>query len=173
MKYNRLGRTGLLVSELCMGAMTFGGKESAIWGAIGKLEQDEVTSIIDRAIEAGINFFDTANVYSEGNSEQLLGKALGKRRKDVVLATKVLGVVGTGPNDRGLSRGHIMRSVEDSLRRLGTDYIDLYQIHWSDKTTPIDETMEAILRLQEQGKIREAGVCNYNLSLCYCYVGCF
>ncbi len=159
MKYNLLGQTGLLVSELCMGTMTFGGRES-MWGAIGKLEQEEANGIIDRALEAGINFFDTANVYSEGASEEILGKALGTRRKEVIVATKVLGVAGKGPNDRGLSRGHIMHSVEASLTRLGTDYIDLYQIHGFDPLTPLEETLRTLDDLVRTGKVRYIGCSN-------------
>src|SRR6185295_992669 len=128
MKYRQLADTGVFVSELCLGAMTFGGV-GQIWEAIGGLAQTDVDALVHRAIDAGVNFIDTANVYSAGESETMLGKALGSRRSDVVLATKVRGRMGKGPNDVGLSRLHIMQAVEDSLRRLGTDYIDLYQIH--------------------------------------------
>lgn len=158
MKYNQLGRTGLLVSELCFGTMTFGGK--GFWKAIGQLPQDAADDLVARVLDAGINFIDTANVYSEGESEKILGKALGKRRKDVVLATKVLGPMGPGPNDTGLSRKHIMQSIEESLTRLNTDYIDLYQIHGFDPRTPLEETLRALDDLVRSGKVRYIGCSN-------------
>jgi aryl-alcohol dehydrogenase-like predicted oxidoreductase len=158
MKYNQLGRTGLLVSELCFGTMTFGGK--GFWKAIGKLPQDAADDLVARVLDAGINFIDTANVYSEGESEKILGKSLGKRRKDVVLATKVLGPMGPGPNDTGLSRKHIMQSVEESLTRLDTDYIDLYQIHGFDPLTPLEETLRGLDDLVRSGKVRYIGCSN-------------
>src|SRR5689334_3451553 len=127
MKYKQLGRTGLFVSEICLGTMTFGGSEDAgMWRAIGALKQDEVDGIVGRALESGVNFIDTADVYSFGESERLLGQALknlGTRRRDVVIATKVYGEMGPKPNDRGASRGHIMDSVQMSLERLQTDHI--------------------------------------------------
>ena len=141
MKYKQLGRSGLFVSEICLGTMTFGGSESAgMWKMIGALEQGDVNAIVGRAIDAGVNFFDTADVYSFGESEKLFGQALknlGTKRKDVVIATKVFGSMGPGPNDRGASRGHIMDSVRGSLDRLQTDHIDLYQIHWPDRNVPL------------------------------------
>ncbi|MDF1526325.1 MAG: aldo/keto reductase [bacterium] len=158
MKYKQLGRTGLLVSELCFGTMTFGGK--GFWKAIGQLPQAAANDLIDRVLEAGVNFIDTANVYSEGESEKILGKALGKRRKDVVLATKVFSRMGPGPNETGLSRAHIMQAVEDSLTRLGTDYIDLYQIHGFDALTPMEETLRALDDLVHSGKVRYIGCSN-------------
>ncbi|MBN1208477.1 MAG: aldo/keto reductase [Myxococcaceae bacterium] len=158
MNYRMLGRTGLYVSELCFGAMTFGGE--GFWKVIGTQGQTEADTLVSRALEAGINFFDTADVYSNGLSEQLLGKALGPRRKDVVLATKVRGRTGPGVNDVGLSRGHIMDSVHASLRRLGTDYIDLYQLHGYDIVTPLDETLRALDDLVHQGKVRYLGASN-------------
>jgi aryl-alcohol dehydrogenase-like predicted oxidoreductase len=158
MKYKNLGRTGLLVSELCFGTMTFGGK--GFWSAIGQLPQSIADDLIARVLEAGINFIDTADIYSEGESESILGKALGNHRKDVVLATKVFGRMGPGPNEAGLSRGHIMRAVEDSLTRLGTDYIDLYQIHGFDPITPLEETMRALDDLVHSGKVRYIGCSN-------------
>ena len=158
MKYKQLGRTGLLVSELCFGTMTFGGK--GFWGVIGQLSQEAADNLIARVLDMGINFIDTANIYSEGESETILGKGLGKRRKDVVLATKVLGRMGPGPNETGLSRGHIMQAVEDSLSRLGTDYIDLYQIHGFDPITPIEETLRALDDLVRSGKVRYIGCSN-------------
>lgn len=158
MKYRQLGRTGLLVSELCFGTMTFGGK--GFWKAIGQLPQDAADNLVAQVLEAGINFIDTANVYSEGESEKILGKALGTRRKDVVLATKVLGPMGPGPNDTGLSRKHILQSIEESLARLGTDYIDLYQIHGFDPLTPMEETLRALDDLVRSGKVRYIGCSN-------------
>src|SRR5690606_9087057 len=161
MKYNRLGNTGLLVSELCMGTMTFGGK--GYWTAIGTLEQNPVDQIIKRSVDAGINFIDTANVYSEGLSEEMTGKAiknLGLKRQDLVIATKVRGQMGEGPNDTGLSRKHILWQIEESLRRLNTDYIDLYQIHGFDPFTPIEETLDALNTVVEHGKARYIGCSN-------------
>ncbi len=158
MNYKQLGRTGLLVSELCFGTMTFGGK--GFWSAIGQLPQQAADNLVDRVLDAGINFIDTADVYSEGESEKILGKALGKRRKDVVLATKVFGRMGQGPNEVGLSRGHIMQAIEESLVRLGTDYIDLYQIHGFDALTPIEETLRALDDLVHAGKVRYIGCSN-------------
>lgn len=165
MKYKQLGRTGLYVSEICLGTMTFGGSEQAgMWRAIGALQQDEVDAIVGRALEAGVNFIDTADVYSFGESERLLGQALknlGTARKDVVIATKVYGEMGPMPNDRGASRGHIMDSVQKSLERLQTDHIDLYQIHANDPVTPIDETLRALDDLVRQGLVRYVGVSNW------------
>lgn len=158
MKYKQLGRTGLLVSELCFGTMTFAGK--GFWEVVGQLPQEAANNLVARVLEAGINFFDTANVYSEGESEKMLGKALGKRRKEVVVATKVRGRMGPGANEVGLSRGHIMQAVEDSLTRLGTDYIDLYQIHGFDPVTPLEETMRALDDLVRSGKVRYIGCSN-------------
>jgi aryl-alcohol dehydrogenase-like predicted oxidoreductase len=165
MKYNQLGRTGLFVSEICLGAMTFRGvSEASRWAAIAGLGQDQVDAIVGRSIAAGVNFFDTADVYSFGASESLLGQAfknLGVARKDVVIATKVFGEMGPGPNDRGASRGHIMDSVQGSLERLQTDHIDLYQIHGNDAVTPIDETLRALDDLTSQGLVRYIGVSNW------------
>jgi aryl-alcohol dehydrogenase-like predicted oxidoreductase len=162
MRYNQLGRTGLLVSELCLGTMTFGGE--GLFKAIGQVQQDEADQLLKTAIDAGINFVDTANVYSNGLSEQITGQAIkniGLKREDVVLATKVLGPMGSGPNDRGASRGHIMDQVKASLTRLGTDHIDLYQIHGWDALTPIEETVRALDDLVRQGHIRYVGVSNW------------
>jgi len=165
MKYKQLGRTGLFVSEIALGTMTFGGNDDAgFWKVIGALPQEEVDAIVDRALKAGVNFIDTADVYSFGASERLLGQALknlGVARKDVVIATKVFGEMGPGPNDRGASRGHIMDSVQASLERLQTDHIDLYQIHGTDSVTPIDETLRALDDLQRQGLVRYFGVSNW------------
>jgi aryl-alcohol dehydrogenase-like predicted oxidoreductase len=161
MKYRMLGRTGLYVSEICFGTMTFGGK--GFWTAIGTLDQGAVDALVKKALDAGINFFDTANVYSEGESEELFAQALrnlGVARNDLVIATKVRGRMGPGPNQVGLSRGHIMNAVEDSLRRMGTDHIDLYQIHGADLVTPVDETLRALDDLVRQGKVRYIGCSN-------------
>jgi aryl-alcohol dehydrogenase-like predicted oxidoreductase len=166
MKYNQMGRTGLYVSEICLGTMTFGdnGEAAGFWKAIGQLDQAQVDAIVGRALEAGVNFIDTADVYSFGSSEALLGQALqnlGVDRKDVVIATKCYGEMGPKPNDRGASRGHILDSVERSLDRLQTDHIDLYQIHATDPVTPIDETLRALDDLCRQGLVRYIGVSNW------------
>jgi len=161
MQYNLLGNTGLKVSELCLGTMTFGGR--GFWTAIGTLPQDAVDALVKRSVEAGINFIDTANVYSEGVSEQMTGTAirnLGLRRDDLIIATKVRGKVGEGPNQIGLTRKHILHQVEESLRRLQTDYIDLYQIHGYDALTPLEETLYALDQLVSSGKVRYIGCSN-------------
>jgi aryl-alcohol dehydrogenase-like predicted oxidoreductase len=159
MKTRFLGNTGVRVSELCFGAMTFGGK--GYWKNIGQVEQKEADEIVNMAIEGGINFFDTADVYSEGRSEEILGKALGNKRKDIVLATKVRGRTGAGPNDVGLSRKHIIDSCNGSLKRLGTEYIDLYHVHSFDPRTPLDETLRALDDLVREGKVRYIGASNF------------
>ncbi|MFT3917144.1 MAG: aldo/keto reductase [Anaeromyxobacteraceae bacterium] len=162
MHLNPLGDTGLLVSELCLGTMTFGGK--GFWTAIGQLDQSVADRIVARALDCGINFIDTADVYSEGLSEEITGKALrasGRKRSDYVLATKAHGQVGPGPNDRGASRGHLMDAVKESLRRLGTDHVDLYQIHGLDPLTPVEETVRALEDLVKQGHVRYVGVSNW------------
>jgi aryl-alcohol dehydrogenase-like predicted oxidoreductase len=151
MEYRRMGRTGLKVSELCLGTMTFG------HGA----DQAEATRMVDLAFDAGINFFDTANTYGNGESETLLGKALGDRRADAVLATKFFNPVGPGPNDSGMSRVHIMNAIEDSLRRLGTDHVDLYYIHHVDVQTPVEEMLRAMDDLAHSGKVRYIACSNY------------
>jgi aryl-alcohol dehydrogenase-like predicted oxidoreductase len=159
MKTRFLGNSGVRVSELCFGAMTFGGK--GYWTAVGQVPQKEADELIKIAIDGGINFFDTADVYSEGWSEEILGKALGNGRKDIILATKVRGRTGPGPNDVGLSRKHIIDSCDASLKRLGTDYIDLYQVHSFDPRTPLEETLHALDDLVRQGKVRYIGVSNF------------
>jgi aryl-alcohol dehydrogenase-like predicted oxidoreductase len=146
MRYRPLGRTGQYVSEICLGTMTFSGG-SGFWRAIGALDQKAATALVGRAIEAGVNFIDTANVYSEGQSEVQLGQALrdlGVKREDVIIATKVRGRMGPGPNLVGLSRGHIMDQIAASLKRLGLDHVDLYQIHGFDPVTPMEETLRAL-----------------------------
>lgn len=163
MEYKTLGNTGLLVSTLCLGTMTFSGGEG-MWGTIGNVEQNEADELIKASIDAGVNFFDTADVYSEGRSEQVLGqsfKNLGIARSDVVIATKVAGRVGPGRNAVGASRGHILDSIEGSLRRLQTDYVDLYQIHANDSITPIEETLHALDTLVRHGKVRYIGCSNW------------
>jgi aryl-alcohol dehydrogenase-like predicted oxidoreductase len=159
MKYRQIPGTGVFVSELCLGAMTFGGGDG-VWGMIGNLDQKAVDELVHAALDAGINFFDTANVYGFGASETLLGKSLGARRRDVVLATKVRGRMGAGPNQIGLSRVHIMQSVEESLKRLGTDYIDLYQIHGYDPLADFDDIMRTLDDLVRSGKVRYVGASN-------------
>ena len=160
MKYRLLADTGVFVSELCLGAMTFGGK-GQMWETIGGMKQSEVTTMVGSALDGGINFIDTADVYSTGESEVMTGKALKGKRQDVVLATKVRGRMSAGHNDVGLSRLHIMQGVEASLKRLGTDYIDLYQIHRSDALTNIEEdTLRALDDLVRQGKVRYIGCSN-------------
>jgi aryl-alcohol dehydrogenase-like predicted oxidoreductase len=163
MRYNELGRTGLFVSELCLGTMTFGG-QGEMWSKIGQLQQEEADGLIGAALDGGVNFIDTADVYSMGQSETLLGQGLRNlnvRRESVVIATKCYGVVGEGPNDRGASRGHIMDAVHASLKRLQTDHIDLYQIHANDTVTPVEETLRALDDLTRQGAIRYVGVSNW------------
>lgn len=162
MKYKLLGNTGLTVSTLCLGTMTFGGK--GLYERLGNLDQGEADAMLKRSVDAGINFIDTANVYSDGQSEEITGKAirnLGLKRDDLVLATKVCGAMGTGPNDKGLSRKHIMREVEASLKRLDTDYIDLYQVHNIDPIMPVEETLRALDDLVKSGKVRYIGASNY------------
>ncbi len=159
MKYRLLGRTGLLVSELCLGTMTFYGK--GFWEVVGKQGQDLANEIVARSLDAGINFIDTANVYSFGESETMLGKALeGRPREEVIIATKVRGRMSDEVNNVGLTRHQIMRSVEASLKRLNTDYIDLYQIHGFDPVTPFEETLRALDDLVHQGKVRYIGASN-------------
>jgi len=163
MRYRQLGNTGMFVSELCLGTMTFGGK--GFFEVMGKLQQAEVTAIVARAIEAGVNFIDTADVYSEGLSETLVGQALkdiGCQRSDVIVATKAYGRMGPGPNDIGTSRGHIMDAVQRSLERLGVDHIDLYQLHAQDLVTPVEEVMRALDDLVRQGLVRYIGCSNWS-----------
>ena len=157
MEYRRLGRTGLKVSQLCLGCMSFGepGKGAHPW----VLDEEASRPIIRRAVEAGINFFDTANVYAAGVSEEITGRALKDfaRRDEIVIATKAWGTWGKGPNQGGLSRKALFQAIDDSLRRLGTDYVDLYQIHRWDSETPIEETLEALDAIVRAGKARHIG----------------
>lgn len=151
MKYRNLGRSGLKVSEICLGTMTFG----------HTTDEPEAAKILDTALDAGINFLDTANTYCEGRSETMLGQLLKDRREQLVLATKFFNPTGSGPNDSGGSRLHTMRAVEDSLKRLQTDYIDVYYIHHVDAETPLDETLRALDDLVRQGKVRYIACSNY------------
>ncbi|MBC7665460.1 MAG: aldo/keto reductase, partial [Caulobacter sp.] len=163
MRNHRLGRTGLFVSELCLGTMTFGGSEG-IWGKIGDRDQGAAERLVGQSLDAGINFIDTADVYSAGVSEQITGQALKNLkipRESVVVATKVFGETGPGANARGNSRGHIMDGIKASLKRLQLDHIDLYQIHGFDPATPIEETMRALDQLVRHGHVRYVGVSNW------------
>ena len=162
MRYNKLGSTGLFVSELCLGTMTFGA--NGPFQAMGNVQQSDADAMLDRAFDAGINIVDTADTYSGGESERILGqglKNLGKARDEVVIATKVFGHVGDGPNQQGSSRTHILDAAKASLKRLGTDYIDLYQLHGFDAATPIEESLEALNDLVRQGHVRYIGVSNW------------
>ena len=156
MQYVNLGKTGLKVSRLCLGMMTYGSKKWRQW----VLEEEEAKPFVGRALEAGINFFDTADIYSVGESERITGNLLkhfGVKRENVVVATKVFQTMSDDPNDRGLSRKHIMDSIDKSLKRLQMDYVDLYQIHRWDRNTPIEETMEALHDIVKAGKARYIG----------------
>ncbi|WAC70910.1 aldo/keto reductase [Roseateles sp. SL47] len=160
MRYSQLGRTGLFVSRFCLGGMTFGGADTPAGAAIGRLSQEETQTIVSQALDAGINFIDTADVYGGGGSETVLGEALKLRRNEVVLATKLHARVGPGPNDVGQSRLHIMTALEQSLRRLQTDRIDLYQIHGFDPITPMEEVLRALDDAVRSGKVRYVGCSN-------------
>jgi aryl-alcohol dehydrogenase-like predicted oxidoreductase len=162
MRYLPLGRTGQFVSEICLGTMTFHGG-SGFWRAVGTVEQQGATALVALALEAGVNFIDTADVYSEGQSEVLLGQALrdlNVAREDVIVATKVRGRTGPGPNAVGLSRGHIMHQIVGSLKRLQLEYIDLYQVHGFDPVTPIEETLRALDDCVSKGYVRTIGCSN-------------
>ena len=161
MRYRLFAKTGLYVSELCLGTMTFGGK--GFWTAIGKLSAAEAEAMIGASLEAGVNFIDTADGYSEGESEKLVGAALAslaRPRDQVIVATKVHLRMGPGPNQVGLSRGHIFAAIDASLARLKLDFIDLYQIHGVDLETPIEETVRALDDIVHSGKVRYVGFCN-------------
>ena len=162
MQYNRLGDTGLIVSRFAFGAMTFGSSEG-LFKPISKVDsQNLANELVGKALDAGVTHFNTADVYTEGKSEQMLGKALGARRKDVVISTKVGFRTGSALLHQGLSRHHILESAEESLRRLGTDYIDVYLVHRPDPYTPIEETVEALDTLARTGKVRYVGFSNWN-----------
>jgi aryl-alcohol dehydrogenase-like predicted oxidoreductase len=157
--YRQLGKSGLRVSTITLGTMGFGGTGWAT--PVGQIDVDGARKQIGLARDAGVNLFDTADVYSRGLSEEILGKALGSDRDDVLIATKARMAMGNGPNDAGLSRHHLIRSAEASLRRLGTDYIDLYQVHEWDGQTPLEETLQALDDLVRAGKVRYIGCSNY------------
>jgi aryl-alcohol dehydrogenase-like predicted oxidoreductase len=172
MRYHVLGNTGLFVSELCLGTMTFGGK--GFWEVVGKLGSKEVEKIVATALDAGVNFIDTADVYSEGESEKLLGEALAalaRPRDQVVVATKVRARTGPGPNQVGLSRAHILAAIDASLKRLRLDYVDLYQIHGFDPATPIEETVRALDDVVRSGKTRYVGFSNLSAWLAMKAIG--
>ncbi len=163
MRHRLLGRTGLFVSELCLGTMTFGGTDG-IWASMGGLQQADAERLVGKALDSGINFIDTADVYGGGLSEQITGQALRNLkvpRADVVVATKVFGDMGTGPNERGTTRHHILDGVKASLRRLQLDHIDLYQIHGFDVATPMEETLRALDQIVRHGHVRYVGVSNW------------
>ena len=163
MRHHRLGKTGLFVSELCLGTMTFGGADG-IWGKIGTLQQGEADVLIGHAVDSGINFIDTADVYAGGAAETILGQALKNlhiARDEVVIASKVFGEMGKGPNARGLSRSHIIDGVKASLQRMQLDHIDLYQVHGFDPATPIEETLRALDTMVQHGHVRYIGVSNW------------
>jgi len=159
----QFGKSGLFVSELSFGAMTFGGTDG-IWGQVGRLGQADADILVKEALDAGINLFDTANIYASGRSEEILGRSLhnlGVARDDVIVATKVFGAMGNGPNRKGLSRRHIIAECRASLKRLGLDYIDLYQLHGYDPITPMEETLEALNTLVQAGDVRYIGMSNW------------
>ena len=163
MRTNQLGSTGLIVSELCLGAMTFG-DNGGRFSAVAGLDQTASTALVKQAVDAGINFIDTANVYSDGRSEQFVGQALkdlGLLRHEIVIATKALGPMGKGPNDAGMSRQHLMAQIDASLARLGLDHVDLYQIHGWDALTPIEEALRALDDIVRSGRARYIGVSNW------------
>lgn len=163
MQYKQLGRTGLYVSELCLGTMTFGGVDER-WGRYGRLVQEEADTLLRLAVDAGVNFIDTADMYSDGRSEEIVGQAirnLGLRRDEVVVATKAFGAMGQGPNTQGNSRYHLLNACKASLRRMQLDHIDLYLLHGFDAATPMEETMLALDALIEQGHVRYIGVSNW------------
>ena len=164
MRYTQLGRTGLFVSELCLGTMTFGGGDEGMWSRIGNLGQDDADALVRAAIDGGINFLDTADVYGEGRSEQITGQALrnlGIARDEIVVATKAFGATSEGHNSRGNSRYHLIDACKASLKRLQLDHIDLYQLHGFDPATPIEETLRALDTLVQHGHVRYVGVSNW------------
>jgi aryl-alcohol dehydrogenase-like predicted oxidoreductase len=160
MEYRQLGHSGLRVSALTLGTMTFGGRGH--WTRVGATEVDTATRQVDMCLDAGVNLIDTADVYSDGLSEEVVGKTLKGRRDRVLVATKARFAMGDGPNDAGLSRHHLIRACEASLRRLGTDYIDLFQVHEWDGHTPLEETLSALDHLVNSGKVRYIGCSNYS-----------
>jgi aryl-alcohol dehydrogenase-like predicted oxidoreductase len=164
MEYRRLGRTGLLVSEMCLGTNTMGGGDLPGWKALGGLDQAASNAVIKAAIDAGINFIDTADIYAAGQSEQRVGQAvrdLGLKRQDVVIATKTGGRMGPGANTIGSSRGYLFNAIDASLKRLQTDYVDLWMVHFFDPATPLDETLRALDDIARSGRVRYIGCSNY------------
>ena len=161
MQYSRLGDTGLVVSRLALGSMTFGSSANPTFASVYKVDQAGADALIGHAIDAGINFFNSADVYADGESERMLGKAIGARRKDVVIATKVGNRMAPALIETGLSRRHLLAAAEGSLKRLGTDYIDVYLVHKVDTLTPVEETIEALEDLVRQGKVRYVGFSNW------------
>lgn len=164
MRYNRLGNTGLVVSELCLGTMTFGQGQSERYNALGGLDQERSTALVRQALDAGVNFIDTANVYQLGQSEEFLGRALkdlGVRRADVLIATKAGASIGMASTDAGMSRAHLMNEIDRSLARLGTDHVDLYQLHRWNPSAPVEEAMRALDDIVRSGRARYVGVSNW------------
>jgi aryl-alcohol dehydrogenase-like predicted oxidoreductase len=164
MRYNKLGRTGLFVSELCLGTMTFGGRDQGMWAQIGQLGQDDADTLMRTAVDGGVNFIDTADVYADGQSEEITGRSirnLGLKRDEIVVATKGFGAMGEGPNARGASRYHLVEACKASLKRLQLNHVDLYQIHGFDPATPIEETLRALDTLVQHGHVRYVGVSNW------------
>jgi aryl-alcohol dehydrogenase-like predicted oxidoreductase len=159
MRYRFLGKTGLQVSELCLGTASFGGK--GVYEQSGSIGQNDADYIVSRALNAGINFFNTAETYSDGLAEEILGKALGKRRHQAIVITKVHPSRNPGPNDGGFSLKHLIEGCDASLKRLGTDYIDLYQLHMFDEHTPLEVTLRALDDLVRSGKVRYIGCSNF------------
>jgi aryl-alcohol dehydrogenase-like predicted oxidoreductase len=162
MQYRPLGRTGLLVSEICFGTMTFGDNDG-LWANIGTLGVDDAVEQLRMSFDAGLNFIDTANIYHQGRTEEIIGEALrkaGVQRDSYILATKVRGRMSADPNGVGLTRHHILNEIDNSLRRLGHDHVDLYQIHGFDPATPFDETLRALDDVVRSGKVRHIGLCN-------------
>ncbi|MFE5819983.1 aldo/keto reductase [Streptomyces sp. NPDC056479] len=155
-----MGATGIFVSRIALGAMTFGGARTPPWSVVGGLDDKAADELVGLALDAGVNLIDTADMYAAGECEEILGRVLGARRRDVLLATKLFARMGTGPNDLGLSRLWVTRALEDSLRRLRTDHIDLYQIHSFDPLTPVEETLAALDDAVRQGKVRYIGASN-------------
>ena len=161
MQYSRLGDTGLVVSRLALGSMTFGSSSNPTFASVYKVDQAGADALVGRAIDAGINYFNSADVYADGDSERILGRAVGARRQEVVIATKVGNRMGPSLIETGLSRRHILAAAEGSLKRLGTDYIDVYLVHKVDTLTPVEETIEALEDLVRQGKVRYVGFSNW------------
>jgi len=161
MQYARLGDTGLIVSRLAFGTMTFGSAPNTPFASVHKVDQAAANELVARALDAGVNFFNSADVYAVGDAERMLGKALGARRKEVVIATKGGNRMGQGLIETGLSRRYIIGAAEESLKRLGTDFIDVYLVHKVDRLTPVEETIEALEHLVRQGKVRYVGFSNW------------